>query len=330
MLGKVKAAKRRATQQVREKLGAEKTVDVEFNSKAEEFNELSDELMLIGAHTKAYLDATKAWCDASVQLHSSLAKYYEGQPGGISQPVQQALEAHEHINMLRRSMAQVFVDSALDPMRDLCGEKLPDIQSRMRERQNYLRDYDSYRRQHKAMKESEKKTKLGETLDQARQTYDQSNTGLKQDFDELLSTRHDLLLPQASAIMACQAEFCKQTSSKLQEVTAKFPDEPVAQARKAIQLNVSKGGPTVAAPQQSQAQAEARPAAAPRFPKKASPAPKAIRARALYEYECQEAGELGFKVGDIITVTKQEEGWWEGTCNNQTGVFPANYVEVVV
>jgi hypothetical protein len=91
-------------------------------------------MMLIGAHTKAYLDATKAWCDASVQLQSSLAKYYDpkkcNQANSIAQPVKQALDVHEHINVLRRSMAQVFVDSALDPLRDLCGEKLPELQVR--------------------------------------------------------------------------------------------------------------------------------------------------------------------------------------------------------
>jgi hypothetical protein len=91
-------------------------------------------MMLIGASTKSYLDATKAWCDASVQLQSSLAKYYDPQKckqaDGISQAVKQALDVHEHINVLRRSMAQVFVDSALDPLRDLCGERLPELQVR--------------------------------------------------------------------------------------------------------------------------------------------------------------------------------------------------------
>jgi hypothetical protein len=43
-------------------------------------------------------------------------------------------------------------------------------------------------------KDNEKKGKLGETLDQARMTYDQSNTSLKQEFNEILNNRHDLLL----------------------------------------------------------------------------------------------------------------------------------------
>jgi hypothetical protein len=69
------------------------------------------------------------------------------------------------------------------------------VQARVKERQNTLRDYDSFRRQHKSMtKDNEKKAKLGEALDQARMNYDQSNTALKQEFDDILNNRHDLLL----------------------------------------------------------------------------------------------------------------------------------------
>uniref|UniRef100_A0A183CHQ1 SH3 domain-containing protein n=1 Tax=Globodera pallida TaxID=36090 RepID=A0A183CHQ1_GLOPA len=49
--------------------------------------------------------------------------------------------------------------------------------------------------------------------------------------------------------------------------------------------------------------------------------------QALFDFTPQEAGELGFQRGDIITVTKREdENWWEGTLNNLLGVFPATYV----
>uniref|UniRef100_A0A915PGH0 Uncharacterized protein n=1 Tax=Meloidogyne floridensis TaxID=298350 RepID=A0A915PGH0_9BILA len=48
---------------------------------------------------------------------------------------------------------------------------------------------------------------------------------------------------------------------------------------------------------------------------------------ALFDFSPQEEGELGFQRGDIITVTKREdENWWEGTLNNQMGIFPATYV----
>ncbi|CAD5222046.1 unnamed protein product [Bursaphelenchus xylophilus] len=49
--------------------------------------------------------------------------------------------------------------------------------------------------------------------------------------------------------------------------------------------------------------------------------------QALFDFDPQEAGELGFRRGDIITVTNREDkNWWMGTLNNQHGVFPATYV----
>ena len=47
---------------------------------------------------------------------------------------------------------------------------------------------------------------------------------------------------------------------------------------------------------------------------------------ALYSYT-GEVGDLSFKEGDAIKVYKDEGEWWEGICNGQQGLFPANYVK---
>lgn len=48
---------------------------------------------------------------------------------------------------------------------------------------------------------------------------------------------------------------------------------------------------------------------------------------ALYDFEAVNAEELNIRQGDIITVTKKDDsGWWEGTLNGQSGIFPSNYV----
>lgn len=57
-----------------------------------------------------------------------------------------------------------------------------------------------------------------------------------------------------------------------------------------------------------------------------------VRARALFDYNPQQAGDLGFKKGDIIDITEktsQQNDWWKGELNGAKGSFPANYVQII-
>lgn len=53
--------------------------------------------------------------------------------------------------------------------------------------------------------------------------------------------------------------------------------------------------------------------------------------RALFNFKPENQRELGFKKGNIITLTNQvDENWYEGLLNGESGFFPVNYVEVLV
>ncbi|KAM9802926.1 LOW QUALITY PROTEIN: nostrin [Syngnathus typhle] len=50
--------------------------------------------------------------------------------------------------------------------------------------------------------------------------------------------------------------------------------------------------------------------------------------KALYSFAPQRSDELPLKEGDLLDVyTKDENGWWFGALNGQTGHFPSTYVE---
>uniref|UniRef100_A0A8B9RMW6 Rho guanine nucleotide exchange factor 7 n=1 Tax=Astyanax mexicanus TaxID=7994 RepID=A0A8B9RMW6_ASTMX len=52
--------------------------------------------------------------------------------------------------------------------------------------------------------------------------------------------------------------------------------------------------------------------------------------KARFNFQQTNEDELSFNKGDIINVTRTEEGgWWEGSINGKTGWFPSNYVREV-
>lgn len=50
---------------------------------------------------------------------------------------------------------------------------------------------------------------------------------------------------------------------------------------------------------------------------------------ANYPYQSQEPGDLTFNAGDLIAVYKKDGDWWTGKLNDNTGIFPSNYVQKV-
>uniref|UniRef100_A0A8C4EXU2 Rac/Cdc42 guanine nucleotide exchange factor (GEF) 6 n=1 Tax=Dicentrarchus labrax TaxID=13489 RepID=A0A8C4EXU2_DICLA len=52
--------------------------------------------------------------------------------------------------------------------------------------------------------------------------------------------------------------------------------------------------------------------------------------KARFNFKQNNEDELSFNKGDMILVTRQEEGgWWEGSLNGKTGWFPSNYVREI-
>ncbi|KAM7207495.1 Family of unknown function (DUF500) domain containing protein [Naviculisporaceae sp. PSN 640] len=58
---------------------------------------------------------------------------------------------------------------------------------------------------------------------------------------------------------------------------------------------------------------------------------KKNEAIALFTFDADQPGDLGFKKGDIITVLKKTDSdndWWTGMIGTRHGIFPSNYVKM--
>ncbi|XP_015109525.1 endophilin-A isoform X6 [Diachasma alloeum] len=61
-----------------------------------------------------------------------------------------------------------------------------------------------------------------------------------------------------------------------------------------------------------------------------TPMPKQPCCTALYDFEPENPGELGFKENETITlIQKIDDNWYEGSVNGRTGYFPVSYVQVI-
>lgn len=63
-----------------------------------------------------------------------------------------------------------------------------------------------------------------------------------------------------------------------------------------------------------------------------APKSNATQAIALYSFKGEQPGDLTFKKGDVFDIIKKTEttdDWWTGRNNGVTGIFPANYVELI-
>uniref|UniRef100_A0A8C1DUJ6 Osteoclast-stimulating factor 1 n=1 Tax=Cyprinus carpio carpio TaxID=630221 RepID=A0A8C1DUJ6_CYPCA len=70
-----------------------------------------------------------------------------------------------------------------------------------------------------------------------------------------------------------------------------------------------------------------QPRSQPRASKKKT---KKRQCKVLFEYVPQNEDELELKVGDIIDITEEvEDGWWSGSMNGKSGLFPSNFVKEI-
>ncbi|KAL2090050.1 hypothetical protein ACEWY4_014738 [Coilia grayii] len=210
----------------------------------------------------------------------------------------------------------------IDPLQSLYDKDIREIQHHLKKLEGRRLDYDYKKKRPGKIPDEEVK--------QALEKFHESKEVAETSMYNLLETDIEQV-SQLSSLVESQLQYHQQAVQILEELSTKLKERITeAQSRPrreyvpkpkpvfefAESIDQSNGGftPTVSAPPPARNSASEQPCC-----------------KALYDFEPENEGELGFHEGDIITLTNQiDENWYEGMLRGQSGFFPLNYVEVIV
>ncbi|KAI4890445.1 hypothetical protein NFI96_024605, partial [Prochilodus magdalenae] len=256
-------------------------------------------------------------------LGECMAKYGRdlGEDTNFGAALVDAGESMKRLAEVKDSLDIDVKQNFIDPLQGLCDKDLREIQHHLKKLEGRRLDYDYKKKRQGKIPDEEVK--------QALEKFHESKEVAEISMYNLLETDIEQV-SQLSSLVESQLQYHRQAVQILEELSDKLKDRiSEAQARPRKEYipkpkpvfdfgetnDQSNGGftPTAAPPTRNSA-----PAAQP-------------CCKALYDFEPENEGELGFREGDVITLTNQiDENWYEGMLHGQSGFFPLNYVEVVV
>ncbi|KAH0628337.1 hypothetical protein JD844_009346 [Phrynosoma platyrhinos] len=208
----------------------------------------------------------------------------------------------------------------IDPLQNLHDKDLREIQHHLKKLEGRRLDFDYKKKRQGKIPDDE--------LRQALEKFDESKEIAESSMFNLLEMDIEQV-SQLTALVQAQLEYHKQATQILQQVSSRLEErikEASVQPRREYQpkprmsLDFSTDN--------SQHNGGINTATTPKPPNVPMDQPCC---RALYDFDPENEGELGFKEGDVITLTNQiDENWYEGMLHGQSGFFPINYVEILV
>lgn len=203
----------------------------------------------------------------------------------------------------------------LDPLHLLAEKDIKDIQFHLKKLESRRLDYDYKKKRQGKIPDEE----IRQSLDK----FHESKEMAERSMHSLLETDVEQV-SQLKSFVESLLQYHKQASEILEELKNTLTnrvDEAASRPRREYtpkprpsfdygEMNNANGGYSAGSP----------PAYSPAEPS----------CKALYDFEPENEGELGFQEGDVITLTNRiDDNWLEGRLHGKTGYFPINYVEVI-
>ncbi|XP_030578791.1 SH3 domain containing GRB2 like 2a, endophilin A1 isoform X3 [Archocentrus centrarchus] len=228
-------------------------------------------------------------------------------------------EAMRELGEVKDALDMEVKQNFVDPLQNLHDKDLREIQHHLKKLEGRRLDFDYKKKRQGKVTDDEIKQAL-EKFDDSKEIAEQSMFNLLESDIEQVS--------QLAALVHAQVEYHTRAAEILTQLTSKiderirdtsnkpkkeFVPKPRTSMDFSINLNQNGGVHSARSPARS-------------------PAPMDQPCcRALYDFDPENEGELGFKEGDIITLTnKIDENWYEGMLHGNSGFFPINYVDILV
>uniref|UniRef100_A0AAY4CYA5 Endophilin-A2 n=1 Tax=Denticeps clupeoides TaxID=299321 RepID=A0AAY4CYA5_9TELE len=207
----------------------------------------------------------------------------------------------------------------IDPLQGLCDKDLREIQHHLKKLEGRRLDYDYKKKRQGKIPDEE--------VRQALEKFHESKEVAETSMYNLLETDIEQV-SQLSSLVQSQLQYHRQAVQILEELADKLGDRMNEAQSRPRREYTPKPKPTYDFGESDQSNGGFTPTVAP--PARSSVATEQPCCKALYDFEPENDGELGFHEGDIITLTNQiDENWYEGTLRGQSGFFPLNYVETL-
>ncbi|KAF8367985.1 unc-57 [Pristionchus pacificus] len=277
-----------------------------------------------------------------------------GEDSDLGKALVDSGEAYRQCADIKYQMEDTIKRNFVDPLTHMQNNELKDVNHHRTKLKGRRLDYDCKKR---------KQTRDDELI-QAEEKLEESKKLAEMAIFNVLSNDIEQI-SQLSALVDAQLDFHRQTSQVLEMLQTQLKGrikeasckprtdhnpKPVLDMRTPRSRSPAPdgmnsgfdappsyasngGGAAAAAPSWTPAAAQMPPPKSAHQPAApVSHAPKAA-AKALFDFDAQNEGELDFKEGDMIElITQVDENWFEGrnVSSGKAGLFPCSYVQVIV